>query len=304
MRMRPMRTGALLVAATLAGACSDDVSDGGASGSAGSRGSASTTDAGTTSASSSDDARGDTSTTLGGSTTAEGSSGTSTDATGGTDGTTAGTLGEGTSEGSSTTDTSSGETTDAGSSSGGAVVNDDPFDPASCGGVPLSLEDAAALLAGLDRVLLANATIQVRERTCPAGACGAWDEAYDWVITYLTWSGGVTTAYKDFQADMQLVVFDDGGTPRLSLQHVTFDVPSSTYGDDDGMVYDLPPSTIAYPHVRAYDEAPDSQYYYQELDWQVRDGVLTVGEDCVRWVADPYIQQPPFTEQYAVVFHW
>ena len=184
------------------------------------------------------------------------------------------------------------------------MVNDDPFDPASCGGTPLSLEDATAALAGMDRQVLANATIQVRERTCPGGACGEWGDAYDWVVTYLTWSGGVTTAYKDFQADMQLVVFDDQGTPRLSLQHVTFDVPSSTYDDEDGMVYDLPPSPINFPHVRAYDANPDSEYYYQELDWLVRDGVLTVGEDCVRWVADPYVQQPPFTEQYAVVFHW
>ena len=63
----------------------------------------------------------------------------------------------------------------------------------------------------------ATATIQVRERSCPAGECGDWGEGFDWVISYLTWSGGVTTAYKDFQGDMQLVVFDDQGRSRLSL---------------------------------------------------------------------------------------
>jgi hypothetical protein len=296
-----------MVVAMLAGACSDDAGDDGAGGSGDSNGSGATataTASGTTSGGgSSDDATeattddstpGSTSadTALPTGDTTDGSSGGSSDST-----TTSGSGSTG--DGTSTGGESSGE-----SSSGGAIVNDDPFDPASCGGTPISLEDATALLAGMDRQVLANATIQVRERTCPGGACGAWGEAYDWVVTYLTWSGGVTTAYKDFQADMQLVVFDDQGTTRLSLQHVTFDVPSSTYDDEDGMLYDIPSSPISYPHVRAYDDDPDSEYYYQELDWQVRDGVLTVGEDCVRWVADPYVQQPPFTEQYAVVFHW
>ena len=70
------------------------------------------------------------------------------------------------------------------------------------------------------------------------------------------------------------------------------------------MLYDLPSMPIALPHVRAYDGDPDFEYDYRELDWPVRDGVLTVGEDCVRWEADPYVQQPPYTEQYAAVFHW
>ncbi len=304
--MRSMRTVALLMTAMLAGGCSDDAGDDGGFGSGDSNGPTAPA-GGTTSGGGSGDsltegssdgatagtAADDTADTTGGTTldSAGGSTMGSTDTTAsGSDSSGAG----------SSTDGETGET----SSSGGSVVNDDPFDPESCGGEPLSLEDATAALAGMDRQILASATTQVRQRSCPAGACGEWGEAYDWVITYLTWSGGVTTAYKDFQADMQLVVFDDQGTARLSLQHVTFDVPSSTYDDEDGMVYDLPPSPINFPHVRAYDANPDSEYYYQELDWQVRNGTLTVGEDCVRWVADPYVQQPPFTEQYAVVFHW
>lgn len=287
--------------ATLAVGCSDD----GDFGSGNTNGSTTTATAGgTTSGGGSGDSlnEGSTEGTTAGSTSAdsaETTGGTTDDSTGGdTHSTTA------VSSGSSGGDSSTGGETGDESSSGGGIVNDDPFDPESCDGTPLGLDEATAALAGMDRQVLANATIQVRQRSCPGGACGDWGDADDWVITYLTWSGGVTTAYKDFQADMQLVVFDDQGTTRLSLQHVTFDVPSSTYEDDDGMVYDLPPSPINFPHVRAYDEAPDSEYYYQELDWLVRDGTLTVGEDCVRWIADPYVQQPPFTEQYAVVFHW
>jgi len=294
-----------MLASTLAVGCSDDTSEESGS-SAGTGGSTSAaTASGPTSGTDSTDS------TTGGATQ------TSTaDTTAGTDDPTSGTAasdssGDTTGDSDSTTggsdsSGSDGSTsgTESESSSGGTMIIDDPFDPESCSGTPLTLEEADALLAGMDRQVVTNATIQVRERTCPGGACGEWGEAYDWVITYLTWSGGVTTAYKDFQADMQLVVFDDQGTTRLSLQHVTFDDPASTYDDEDGMVYDLTPQTINYPHVRAYDSNPDSQYYYQELDWQVRDGVLTLGEDCVRWVADPYIQQPPFTEQYALVFHW
>lgn len=291
MHMEAKRTWVALVLAAIAVGCGDDGSTEGGSGtdsaSVGSASSAGSTDS------------------LSGGTSGVDTSESTTETSGTTDPSTSttdpSTTGE-TTSGAESTDT--GDTGEGSSSSGGMVVNDDPFDPASCGGTPFTEADAMAALNGMDRQVLATATIQIRERTCPGGDCGDWGEAYDWVISYLTWSGGVVTAYKDFQADMQLVVFDDQGTARLSLQHVTFDLPSSTYEDADGMVYDLPPTPITFPHVRAYDSAPDFDYYYQELDWLVRDGTLSVGEDCVRWVADPYVQQPPFTEQYAVVFHW
>ncbi len=301
-----MRWWGILALATALAGCSDDGSNDDASGSdGGTDGSATATaSASATATATATDTAGSTS---GGSSSSDGSAGTTGTTT---DGSSSGDASTG-SDGSTDTggSTGTGDSTDTAgseesSSSGGTMVIDDPFDPASCQGMPFTLADAEAALGGMDRVTLATATIQVRERTCPGGTCGDWGEAFDWVINYLTWSGGVVTAYKEFQADMQLVVFDDQGTTRLSLQHVTFDLPSSTYDDGDGMLYDLPPEPIGFPHVRAYDDDPDFEYYYQELDWLVRDGVLTVGEDCVRWVADPYIQQPPFTEQYAVVFHW
>jgi hypothetical protein len=246
-----------------------------------------------------------------GSTTTAGGSSSTTDAP--TDGTTAdpSTTGDGsTGTGSSATSDSggtdsggsTGEGTGSTGSTGGGFVSDDPFDPASCGGTAWSASDATDRLGGTPREVLTDATIQIRTRTCPAGVCGDWGAPENWVISYLTWSGGVVTAFKDFQADMQLVLFDDEDTPRLSVQHVTFDIAG--YPDTDGMVYDLPPTVIDLAHVRAYDDDPDFDYYYQDLDWLVRNGTLVLGEDCARWVADPYVQQPPYTEQYAALFRW
>lgn len=308
MRPKPTRTTLLLLLVTTALGCSDDVS---ADVGSGTGNSTSPTDSSnpSTDATSGTGATTDTSdpNTAGDGSTGAATTGASTSSDTGDSTGTGDSSGAGDSTGtddSTGTGGSTAEETGSSSSSGGAMVIDDPFDPESCGGTPLTLADLEASLGGMERQQLATATIQVRERTCAGDDCGDWGEPLGWVITYLTWSGGVTTAYKDFAADMQLVVFDDDGTARLSLQHVTFDLPSSTYDDEDGMVYDLPPAPIGFAHVRAYDDDPDNEYYYRELDWLVRDGALSVGEDCVRWVADPYVQQPPFTEQYALVVHW
>ncbi len=201
----------------------------------------------------------------------------------------------------STTDEAT-DGTGSGSETGDMPLSDDPFDPAACNGVPWTAADAAAQLGGLDRLVLANATIQVRTRMCAGEVCDPWGPGDDWWIHYLTYSGGVVTAYKDFLADMNLVLFDDGGTPRLSMQHVTF--PDGGYPDDDGVLYDFPPAPVNYPHLRAYDVAPDSQYYYQDLDYQVSDGVLVLGDGCAVWTANPYGTGTPYTAQYGIVFHW
>lgn len=226
-------------------------------------------------------------------TSSDGSSGSATGATT-EDSTTDGT------DGTDGTDDSTGE--DTGSSTGAPQYSDDPFDPEACYGMAWTADDAAAALGGLDRLVLADSTIQVRTRTCPGGVCGEWGEPEDWVISYLTWSGGVVTAYKDFLTDMRFVLFDDEGTPRLSMQHVTF--PTGGYPDTDGVVYDLPPAVVGFAHLRAYDDDPDFEYYYQDLDYLVTDATLVVGQDCAVWTANPYGANEPFVEQYGVVFHW
>lgn len=194
------------------------------------------------------------------------------------------------------------ETGGAESSSGGGPTSDDPFDPSACVGAPWTAADASGALGGMLRQELASATIQVRSRTCPGGACGEWGANADWEIHYLTWSGGVTTRWKDLQADMDLILFDDGGGPRLSMQHETFG--AGGYPDDDGIVYDFPPVTATYPHLRAYNVAPDFEYDYIDLDYQVSDGQLILGDGCAVWTANPFGAGMPHLEQFGALFRW
>lgn len=173
--------------------------------------------------------------------------------------------------------------------------SNDPFNTASCIGTPWSSAEAMAHLAGRSRVVLATETIQ--QRQCPGAICGA--DATDWTIRYLTWSGGVTTRYRSMDATMNLVLFDDGGSPALSIQHTTFDL--GNYPDDDGMVYAFPPSLITYPHVRAFNDTATG-YDYVDLDYQVRGTGITYGDGCVRWTAEPF--GAPLTHDWAVRFTW
>ncbi len=200
------------------------------------------------------------------------------------------------------TGSGTGDDTSSESSSGGEPPSNDPFDPAACNGVAWTGADAMAQLGGMDRMVLDDAVILVRTRNCPGGVCGDWSAGADWEIHYLTWSGGVKTRYIDLLADMNLVLFDDGGTPRLSIQHYTFG--AGGYPDDDGMLYDFPPESINYPHLRAFNEFPRQMYDYIDLDYQVSDGVLVLGDGCAVWTADPFGQPEPHTEQYGLLFRW
>ena len=270
-------------------------------------------------ASDSGDAAGDAGTTTegpdsasAGSATQPTSSDSSPPGTGGTDGPTAGgttdepTGGEtGNDTGNDTGDEAGNETGDetgSDSSSGGEPPSNDPFDPAACNGVAWTGADAMAQLGGMERVVLDDAIILARTRTCPGGVCGDWSEGTDWEIHYLTWSGGVTTRYMDLLADMNLVLFDDAGAPRLSIQHDTFGVGG--YPDEDGMLYGFPPEPISYPHLRAFNQFPRYMYDYIDLDYQVSDGVLVLGDGCAVWTADPYGQSEPYTTQYGLLFRW
>lgn len=197
-----------------------------------------------------------------------------------------------------------GSDTDAtgGESTGDTPLSDDPFDPASCNGIAWTGAEALAELGGLPRSELASATIQVRTRSCAGDDCGAWGLGEDWIISYLTWSGGVVTAYTDLEAAMNLVLFEDNGVARLSMQHETFGVGG--YPDDDGVLYEFPPQVVNYPHLRAYNQFPESEYYYIDLDYQVAQGELVLGEGCAVWTANPFGTGQPYTAQYGVVFHW
>ncbi|MFW5740911.1 MAG: hypothetical protein ACOC1F_11150, partial [Myxococcota bacterium] len=180
------------------------------------------------------------------------------------------------------------------------ACREDAFTLGSCDGAAMTAAEALALLGSDARVVLASATIQKRTRSC---ATCAWGDGADWIIHYLTWSGGVTTRYKDLPATMHLVLFNDNGTPRFSIQHTTF--AGSTYDDGDGMVYGMVPQMIPYAHVRAYNHAPETQYDYIELDYMVKDATVVLGDGCLQWVADPYgVGGPPYTTGYGVIFNW
>ena len=124
----------------------------------------------------------------------------------------------------------------------------------------------------------------------------------DWTLDYLSYSGGVTTHYTPYLMDMRLVLFDDNGQPKLSLQHQSFG--AGGYPDEDGAVYGFPPEVIAYPHLRAYNEFPLWPNDYEDLDYQVKDGTMVLGDGCARWFADPYGTGTPYTVQYAILFRW
>lgn len=204
---------------------------------------------------------------------------------------------------SGTASDSDSDTEATGSESTGEMpLSDDPFDPAACNGVAWTGAEALAQLGGLPRSELASATIQVRTRNCTGEDCGPWGLGEDWIISYLTWSGGVVTAYTDLETAMNLVLFDDGGVPRLSMQHETFGVGG--YPDEDGVLYGFPPQVVNYPHLRAYNQFPESEYYYIDLDYQVAQGELVLGESCAVWTANPFGTGQPYTAQYGVVFHW
>ncbi|HEY3360194.1 MAG TPA: hypothetical protein VGQ83_43485 [Polyangia bacterium] len=177
---------------------------------------------------------------------------------------------------------------------------EDPFTAGLCSGTALTAGTALTLLGGAARKVLASATIQIRTRSCTP--C-TWGAPVDWVISYLTYSGGVTTRYTSLPATMNLVLFLDGGAAKLSIQHTTF--AGSTYDDTDGMVYGFPPQVVQYPHIRAYNHAPASQYDYLELDYMAVNGTVVLGDGCLQWTADAYGQGgPPYTQGYAVVFRW
>ncbi|MCB9680660.1 MAG: putative metal-binding motif-containing protein [Alphaproteobacteria bacterium] len=173
--------------------------------------------------------------------------------------------------------------------------SNDPFNAGSCLGTPWTEAEAMAYLAGRSRVVLDTAIIQ--QRSCPGGVCGG--ASSDWMVHYLTYSGGVSTRYRDILAQVNLVLFDNRGVPALSIQHTSFS--SGGYPDTDGMVYGFPPSLITYPHLRAFNTLAGGSDY-TDLDYQVRGTSITFGDGCVRWTAEPF--GAPTTRDWAVRFTW
>ena len=178
----------------------------------------------------------------------------------------------------------------------------DPFDPASCGGAPMTEAAALAELGALAREVLASATIQVRTRSCSGTTCMPWSTGSAWQTRFLTYSGGVVTRYQNVQADTQLVLYKAGATAKLSLQHVTF--PQGGYTDEQGMVFAIPPAPITYPVFRAYNVSPQYASDYRDLELTLKNGTLVVGTRCARFTANMFGATDPYTTEYAALYRW
>jgi MYXO-CTERM domain-containing protein len=166
----------------------------------------------------------------------------------------------------------------------GPVVTD-PFDPQSCSGTAWTEAEALARLGANSSEILDSQTVMERRRTCDSSGCGPWGSPTINELTYLTYSGGVTTRYKTLQTDTTLVLFDDGGTPKLSVRH---DTHLGRYPNDhnQGIVFGLPPAQDDYPRMRAWNENPDHQYDYRDLEQYLgRDAQLFVSSSCARFEA-------------------
>ena len=175
------------------------------------------------------------------------------------------------------------DSSDASDTSDAGVT--DPFDPQSCSGTAWTAADALARLGGSPSEILDTQTVMERHRTCDSTGCGPWSTPAVNEISYLTWSGGVSTRYTTLQTDTTLVLFDDAGAPKLSIRH---DTHLAHYPNDheEGLVFGFPPATIPYPRMRAWNVSPDNQYDYRDLENYIgRDAQLFVSPNCARFVS-------------------
>lgn len=166
------------------------------------------------------------------------------------------------------------------------VVNDDPFDPASCGGALLDAPAALAKLGAASHVKLASATLMRRSRSCPGGdpaQCGPWGAPVPHTQALLTYSGGVVTDYKTFAFPTHLVLFEQAGAPKMSVRHESdyrHDANASTrgvtfpFGDD--------PMVNTYPIIYVWDFAPAPNRYDDLQGLLGKRAELYARETCAR----------------------
>lgn len=123
--------------------------------------------------------------------------------------------------------TASDATTDVANDAGpaapadGSVVSNDPFDPASCPGTPLTQAQAVELFqSGASEAIVGTYTIQMRQRSCTAlTGCGAWGGT----TTTIAGSLGDLGLDRALTGQVQLSVQDT--TIQLGLQDSTEELP-------------------------------------------------------------------------------
>lgn len=203
-----------------------------------------------------------------------------------------------------------GEDDDGGSDAGEADAgvdagppSNDPFDPASCAGPAWPVADALAFLNAAPFRQLGSATVMSRTRVCPGGnvdQCGAWAEPEIHVQSLLTYSGGVTTDYKQFSFPTLLFLYAEQGVVKYSVRH-TFDHAHDPNDVDHGIVFSSAdaPMSNSRPRIYVWDPAP-APNRYQDLEARLGDqAALFVGAGCARYVAPR-----SFSEELAALYRF
>ncbi len=171
--------------------------------------------------------------------------------------------------------------------------SNDPFDPASCNGAPLSQAGALSLLGTTSRTALATAQWMVRERACTSpGNCGAWGVPKPFLVSLVVYSGGVTTRYKTFAIPSTLVLLKKSSTVASLEVRETKDYVKYPSSSDKGIPFAIPaaPGTYYLPTIEIYDPAA-SGYDYSDntfsLYYPADNAYLYAAEHCARFTA-PY----------------
>jgi len=180
----------------------------------------------------------------------------------------------------------------AGDAGGGGLdastPSSDPFDPASCEGPALSGTRALGILGAAPRLKLADATLYRRARSCSGmteDTCGAWGPPAVHQQALLTYSGGVVTDYKTFSFPTHLILFAQGGQPRLSVRHES-DYRHDAGANTRGVLFSFgaDPMVNSYPVIYVWDFFPAPNRYDDLQGLLGDDGYLYARERCARVV--------------------
>lgn len=169
-----------------------------------------------------------------------------------------------------------------------SVPVSDPFDPASCSAPALTGAQALSLLGTSARLKLADATLYRRSRSCTGmtpATCGAWSAPVPHQQSLLTYSGGVVTDYKTFSFPTHLILFAQGGQPRLVVRHES-DYRHDASANTRGVVFPFgaDPMLNTYPVIYVWDFMPAPNRYDDLQGLLGQRGELHAAEHCARVV--------------------
>ena len=164
----------------------------------------------------------------------------------------------------------------------------DPFDPASCSAPALTGAQALSLLGTSARLKLADATLYRRSRSCTGmtpATCGAWSAPVPHQQSLLTYSGGVVTDYKTFSFPTHLILFAQGGQPKLVVRHES-DYRKDATANTRGVVFAFgaDPMLNTYPVIYVWDFMPAPNRYDDLQGLLGQRGELHAAEHCARVV--------------------